>query len=491
MQDKSAKKTLALLIGLYTFVFSTLTIVRHQRLGSGTFDLGIFDQALYLVARSDSSFLTSRGLHLNADHFHPILYLLAPAYLVWPSVNLLLILQSLILGLGAYPAYRLARHYRLEERWSLVVAAAYLVHPTVSFLNRFEFHPVCFMVPALMFSVLFLEEARPWPFSLSVVAALASTEAAGFTIIAMAVTALWVRDKRWFAGTFALGVLGIVAAKAWLGYFNQHQSSPYAILYTEYGKSEVEVALHMLTQPLDTLARLSTPVNWEYLFYLVGPLVFLPLLAPDRLLPAVPALLGNLLSWRESQHRVEYHYGAALTPFLLWAAVIGWDRLRRRGVKDKTMGGLLGLACLLSVIFGPLGFKHMSRLPEGATIANALSQVKPDEIAVVDNGLGAHFSQRENFYLFPNPFVVLAWGNTPQALIQQASSEYRPLSRGSVRRGMESTRFDAVVLPVDVDRMSPFPLRAGDSLVIRREVRRHLQPVGPVSGDAVVLRKKP
>jgi uncharacterized membrane protein len=492
MQDKVGKKALAVLILGYTLCFSILAIERHKRMETSIFDLGIFDQALYLLTQDDSLFLTTRGLHIHGNHFHPILYLFAPLYLLWPSVNLLLIAQTLVLALGAYPAYLLARHYKFSEGWSAVVAALYLAHPAVGFLNRFDFHPVSVIVPALLFAILYLEQDRPLPYAASLVVALACTEAAGFTVIALAVTAWWVRDKRWFFGTFGLGVAGILTSKFWLRYFTESQGSPYGILYTNYGKSEAEVVVHLLSQPIDTFVQLCTPLNLEYLFYLVGPLVFLPLLAPDRLLPAVPVLLGNLLSWRYSQHRIEFHYGAALAPFLLWAAVVGWSRVRERGVPTRLIGGLAVLAVFLSTVFGAAGFKHTSRLDSRASLTTAKKQVREGEMVVADNSLGVHFSQREEVYLFPNPFVSVAWGSTSQSLIQQSSNEYRPLYRGTVRRGLEAVPVDCMVLPVDPERRSDFPLVPGDSSMARAEALRSalFEMVTPVEGDAFVIRRR-
>ena len=492
MQDKVGKRALAALIFCYTLCFSILAIERHRRMETSIFDLGIFDQALYLLTQNDSLFLTTRGLHIHADHFHPIIYLFAPLYLIWPSANVLLVAQTFVLAIGAYPAYCLARHYKFSEGWSALVGGLYLVHPTVGFLNRFDFHPVSVIVPALLFAVLYLEQNRPWPYVASLVVALCCTEAAGFTLIALAVTAWWVRDKRWFFGTFGLGVIGILTAKAWLNYFSENQGSPYGILYTNYGKNEAEVIVHLLSQPVETFVQLCTPLNLEYLFYLLGPLLFLPLLAPERLLPAVPVLLGNLLSWRYSQHRIEFHYGAALAPFLLWAAVVGWSRIRGKGVPNPLVGGLLVLAFLLSAGFGAAGFKHSSRLDERASLTDVKKQVQEDEMVVADNSLGGDFSQRKEIYLFPNPFVSVAWGSTSQSLIQQSSNEYRPLSRGTVRRGLETVPVDCVVLPVNPERRSDFPLVPGDSSVARLEVLRSrlFEMVTPVQGDALVLRKR-
>jgi uncharacterized membrane protein len=47
------------------------------------FDLGIFDQAIYLAGRFEPLFITLRGLYKFGDHFDPIIYILGQIYRVW------------------------------------------------------------------------------------------------------------------------------------------------------------------------------------------------------------------------------------------------------------------------------------------------------------------------------------------------------------------------------------------------------------------------
>lgn len=491
MHEKHWKYVLFSLIGLYTVLFGLFTWERHQRLQSAVFDLGIFDQALYLISRGENLFLTTRGLHVHADHFHPVLYLAAPLYLFWSSPYALLLLQTFILGLGAYPVYCLGRHHGIPSPWSVTLALAYLAHPTVSFLNRFDFHPVSFMTTALLFAALYLEREQKWPYALSLILALSCTEAAGFTVLALACTAFFLRDIKWAAGTFLTGVLGIVGARLSLAHFNPHTGSPYSALYTDYADSLLGVVKHLLFHPIDTLLGFFNPVDLEYLFYLFGPLLLLPLLGPARLLPILPTLLGNLLAWRYSQHRVEFHYGAAIAPFLLWAAVVGWARVSKRGVSEPVLGSVLLLVSAASIYFGPTGFNHTSRFGAKVELGSLQEELPPDFTLSADALLGSHFSQRRDLYVFPNPFLPSAWDNSTAGLVQQASVEYRPFSRGQFRRGMELTQVDGVLLPQDRERRSDFPLGSGDSAFARFQVMRSQLFKTPENyGETILLRRK-
>ena len=66
-----------------------------------------------------------------------------------------------------------------------------------------------------------------------------------------------------------------------------------------------------------------------YLWDLLSPLVFLPLLAPLILIAIVPELLLNMLSNDPSQYSIFYQYTAVITPFLIVAMIGGIARARR------------------------------------------------------------------------------------------------------------------------------------------------------------------
>ena len=60
-----------------------LALHRWHGLGFGAFDIGIFDQALWLLANGHEPFVTLRGLHVLGDHASYLLYLMAPLYWLW------------------------------------------------------------------------------------------------------------------------------------------------------------------------------------------------------------------------------------------------------------------------------------------------------------------------------------------------------------------------------------------------------------------------
>ena len=66
----------------WCLVFGALVYLRQARFQSFDFDMGIFDQALWLLAHGHS-FITVRGLAVFGQHASIAFYLLVPFY--WPA----------------------------------------------------------------------------------------------------------------------------------------------------------------------------------------------------------------------------------------------------------------------------------------------------------------------------------------------------------------------------------------------------------------------
>jgi uncharacterized membrane protein len=124
-------------------------------------------------------FETSLGRATNVEligsylgnHVRPILLLLAPFYRLWPDPRLLLILQSIALGLAAVPLYWIARRQAGDSTATLIVACCYLAYPALGFLNLCDFHPIAFSIPCLFLAYWALLEGRTALFWIAVLSA--------------------------------------------------------------------------------------------------------------------------------------------------------------------------------------------------------------------------------------------------------------------------------------------------------------------------------
>src|SRR5204863_1255644 len=150
-----------------------------------------------------------------AAHVDPILVLFAPLWWVWPSPDLLLVTQALIVATGAWPVFLLARKHLRSPRAGLGFALAYLLYPATGWLTLNEFHPVALATPLLVFAFWYLDEERLLPFALFALAAAACKEEIPLVIAGFGI---WyaVAHRRWTAGT-AIALAGVAWAAVAIG----------------------------------------------------------------------------------------------------------------------------------------------------------------------------------------------------------------------------------------------------------------------------------
>ena len=186
----------------YAAGFAALSSLRHEAFITGRFDLGNMVQAVWSTAHGDPLRMTSLGgdqISRLAAHVDPILVLFAPLWWIWPSPNMLLAVQAVVVALGAVPVFLLARKHLASQRAALGFALAYLLYPATGWLTLNEFHPVALATPLLLFAFWYLDEERLFPFALFALAASACKEEVALVVAGFGI---WyaIAHRRWVTG---------------------------------------------------------------------------------------------------------------------------------------------------------------------------------------------------------------------------------------------------------------------------------------------------
>ena len=130
---------LSVACGVFVAYFLWLQLRRYEQLGAYAFDLGIFQQAVWLMAHGETPFVTVRGMNILGDHFTPILYLLAIPYRFWAHPFWLFLAQTVALAAGVLPLYRMALRHTGKEWAATAIAIGYLLQVRVGCLRRRRF----------------------------------------------------------------------------------------------------------------------------------------------------------------------------------------------------------------------------------------------------------------------------------------------------------------------------------------------------------------
>ena len=141
---------------------------RHAEFRFARYDLGNMVQAVWSTAHGHVLEVTEgqTGEQLVRLGFHvdPILALLAPAWIVFPSPVTLITIQVVAVALGALPVYWLARRHTGSAWVGGLLALTYLAYPWTAWIALDAFHPVALAIPLLLFCVWFLDSDRLLPF---------------------------------------------------------------------------------------------------------------------------------------------------------------------------------------------------------------------------------------------------------------------------------------------------------------------------------------
>ena len=313
---------------LWAAVLSSYAWLRHIRINSSTFDLGIKAQVIWNTWRGDWFASSVEVSHYLGDHVQLIFLLLAPLFGLWADTRVLLIFQSILLSLGAIPIYRIALR-KLDDRWlATIFTLVYLLFPLLGFVNRFDFHPVVFTIPFFLAAYDLLESDHTWWASLFIFLSLSLREEVGLTVFAFGLYAAV------FMGRRRLGLIWASAGLAWslialfavIPYFRGGSSDTVG-RYAWLGDSPAQILQTLITRPGLVLEHLLVPYRAAVPVKLLLPVGFLALLSPAPLLVTLPALGYNLLSETPSQSSIYFQYLAPAVPFVFIAAIQGARRI--------------------------------------------------------------------------------------------------------------------------------------------------------------------
>ena len=124
-----------------------------------------------------------------------MLVLFTPLWWAWPSPEMLLVAQALIVATGALPAFWLGRRWLGDDRLAVAVAAVYLLYPALQHATLFDFHPVTLAAPLLLFCIWAAEERRDVVLGICAALACLTQEQVGLVVAGLAVW-MWVRHPR-------------------------------------------------------------------------------------------------------------------------------------------------------------------------------------------------------------------------------------------------------------------------------------------------------
>lgn len=319
MKDEHGSKgpilAVAAAVGLNSFVYCYIAYLKYQSFNANVFDLGVSSELLYSVLHG--------GFSLGTIAMNKLIYLpLALLYNVYPVPVFAQYIMIVFLSGGAFPIYLIAKHLTDSSITGIIFSVLYLIYFPLGGVFWFDFHFMAFFPTFFLFGIHFyLAEKRKASFLMMVLASI--TDFLAPVIVAFfAIYAVYndMKEKgidpfrnRYSISLLVATFIVFFGALAYfgIGYLDQYTS-----------RSIVTYVPEPLIAPL--YYRLA------YFVYLLMPLLFLPLFAPDFLIVIIPYfVLAVYNGYYPYVNTLLYQYPSLTVAAIFVSAILGITRLMK------------------------------------------------------------------------------------------------------------------------------------------------------------------
>ena len=442
LMSRGERARLACLVCALAAGYSAYALLKHWHFDS-SYDLAIFDQAIWHLSRFERPASSIRGLtNVFGDHFHPIIALFAPLFWVAPAAETLIVAQAILLAASVVPVFLFARD-RLPYGPALAICVAYGLFWGMQQTATFDVHEAAF-APLAVSVLLLAMERRQWRWFWAAAAGVLAVkeDLAGFLVFVGGY--LFVRGERRTGGillacslaAFITEVVVIIPAAS------GGREYGYSGVYADVWRQPWLVPVRLVTPPI----KLLTAFLW------VAPFALLPLASPLSLLLA-PFALERFLSSSENHWGTIFHYSAPLAPIVAMGAADGLARIGRRipdpAARRRMLAILAGVCVLLASLLPghqplwrllspkPYRFDTIDR-----TGQEAMGVVPPDAPVIAQTAVAPHLTHRKDLFRLdpqaPEADYVIAvperspWPNATAAEVYALLAERRRQGYGVI-----------------------------------------------------------
>jgi uncharacterized membrane protein len=443
---------------VFAITFAALTIRQHDAFHTFALDLAKFDQAIWNTfdglrtgtLQGRFLFSTLQNQSILANHFSPIMALLAPLFWVWSNVRVFFVVQAVGLAVAGLFLYAIPR--KQHPLVALGFLLAFYLNPALHEVALVEFRRITLAVPFLAMAYYGLYARRRSWMAVGLICALLCKEDVALLVLMVGVYLLvFERDWRWGAPAIALGIAWALAVTFWVipsfapagdGSSLYPQMNTFCLEGETYG----EMVAFVMRDPLFLVRRMLDREGLLALWRVFFPMgLVLPFLAPDWLLLVLPSLAMALMSCMD-MHKLTRWYSASVLPGLFAAVAVGLSRRVTRWAHALVVllasTAVVGYALYSQAPLGGRFERARFELTEHSRMAAAAVAAVPDDARVAaQDPYVPHLAHREHIYLYPwisgdssqidyilldrvaSPYPLLAWD--VERIVDEMASDVR------------------------------------------------------------------
>mgnify|MGYP001572747400 CR=1 FL=1 len=442
--------TLIICVGIYIAYFTIASFLRYDNFYTGRFDLGNMDQTVWntingriFQTSEDNGSIISR-LSAHADF---MLVLLSPFYLLWPHPKTLLLIQTVVLALGAIFVFLIAKNVLKNINMALIFGFLFLMNPLLQFTNLYDFHAVTLATTLLLASFYFLIKQKYFLLVIFLILSGITKEQVWVITSLFGFPLLFktgIKLKLLGAAIIFLSI-AIFVYLLWHAIPQNLGREHFALAYySDFGNSPTEIIKTVFLSPQKIISTIFEGNRLDYLKQIFIPLGFFSIISPVYLIFSIPDLLINLLSNNSQLHQIYYQYTATITPFIFISAIFALKKFLKWFPKIPRFYiaiYLLIFSFFSAYSFGPLFFAKKPNIdmftkpqPNKEIIENFLSRISEKYSVAATNNLGSHLSHRRMIYTIPigigkADFVVFLGGERKMVNSMKSDKNYVEIFR--------------------------------------------------------------
>jgi uncharacterized membrane protein len=417
----------SLIIFMTLFYTVALHVTYLSYTGYNSFDKAIMYQIFWNALHGNFFYSSINGFYYFAGHQAWIFLLFFPFYAIYPHPITLSVISSLLISLGALPVYWLAREKLGKRICGLFFAIIYLMYPPLSWMYLESIKAEIFAAPLLLFTFYYFQKDDFKKFLIFMLLSLMCKENIPLVIIMFGIYALLSKkDKKWIIIPVIAGLFSFALEfKVIMPYFMQLSGNLFPVgsgicaRYDYFGHNFTEIIKTILLHPLFTLEYAFTWPKIEYIYLLLLPLAFLPLLRPKILLIALPIFAQNLLSNCPYQYSIHFHYNAVLVAILIIATIYAVCDIVRflsnrkyiNGINKNSVLSVILIVILICTSYSVISFGAQGKALNAIQTYHELDKIQstnelikmiPENASVsADIYLATHLSRRKELAFFP------------------------------------------------------------------------------------------
>lgn len=348
---------------LYVVYLSIVVVYKVKTFDGSTFDIGIFSQMFHRMSTDLTAITTlerDRVLSHFAVHISPIFYLMLPFYKFLPHVETLEVLQIWVVFSAVIPLRLLLKRLNLSKPINSLIIAWFVLIPVMTTAGGYHLHENCFLVPLIIWLFYFISSEQKWKILLVTLLLLFVKEDAFIYVVSIGLYFLFQKrfslssqTKKWIILVdFILPVLYFALGLYLLNTYGEggmvSRFEPYLL---EGENGILSVLKNLILHPTYVFSKLLIARKLGYLFFVLAPLVFLPLVQRtwSSYLLSLPLIVINLLPDWPYQYDIGFQYSYGSQTLLFIMALLALEDLKEhKFIKEKTTLAMVTVGIIMS-----------------------------------------------------------------------------------------------------------------------------------------------